>query len=220
MRSCPACRPTAHHRVIDVHVELERIGRAVDAERLHRKRVAFRQQVRAFREIEAFAMPLIDVVGPSLTHLTARLGWTDRVIADLGMTVGMLVDPRTHLPRQHLRAEADAEKRLLLFQRHREPVDLSADELVLVVGALRPTENDRSGVVLERLRQRVVETRATDVERNAAASQREANAPRRRVLLMQNDEDRKAHVRIEANGMPLVVPRKCANVWQRRRTPM
>ena len=38
------------------------------------------------------------------------------------------------------------------------------DEIVLVVGALRAAEDHGAGVVLHRLRQRIVEARAADVE--------------------------------------------------------
>ena len=48
---------------------------------------------------------------------------------------------------KHLRAEADAEERRLLLQRHADPVDLGANEVVLVVGAHRPAEDDDAAVV-------------------------------------------------------------------------
>ena len=80
-----ARRPAAHHRVIDVHMELQRKRRAVHAERLDRERVAFRQKLGALRQIEAFAMPLIDVIRPLLAKLAASGGRTDRIVADLGM---------------------------------------------------------------------------------------------------------------------------------------
>ena len=109
------------------------------------------------------------------------------------MALRMLVDPGAELPRQHLRAEADAEKRLLLLERHAEPVDLAADELVLVVGALRPAEDDGAGVVLQRFGQRIVEARTADVERKPRLAKRIADPAGRRMLLMQDDQDRRAH---------------------------
>ena len=138
--------PAAHRGVGDVHVELQRIGRAAVAEGLHRKRIALGQHHRLVRQVEALAMPLIDVVGPVLADRAAFGGRPDRVIADLGVAVGVLVDPGAEPLRQHLRAEADAEKRLLLLQRHADPVDLAPDDLVVVVGALRPAENDGAAV--------------------------------------------------------------------------
>ena len=126
-------------------MELQRIGGAV-AERLHREHVALGQQLAAARQIEAFAMPLINVVGPGLADREAGRGRPDRVVADLGVAFRMGVDPAAELARQHLRAQADAEKRLVLLQRHRDPVDLAADELFLIVGAHRTAEDDRAGM--------------------------------------------------------------------------
>ena len=193
MRVVAARGPAAHHRVGDVHVELQREGRAAVAEGLHRKGVALRQQGGAARQIEALAMPLIDLVGPVLAERAAGRRRTDRVIADLGMAVRMRIDLGAELARQHLRAEADAEIRLLLLERHLDPVDLAADEIVLVVGALRPAENHGAGMVLQRLGQRLVEARPADVEGEAAAAQRVADPAGRRVLLMQDDQDRQVH---------------------------
>ena len=66
-------------------------------------------------QVEAFAVPLIDVVGPVLADRAAFGGRPDRVVADLGVAVGMLVDPGAEPLGQHLRAKADAEERLLLL---------------------------------------------------------------------------------------------------------
>ncbi len=84
-------------------------------------------------------------------------------------------------------------KGFFLLERHLEPVDLAADERVLVVGALRAAENDGAGVVLQRLGQRIVEARPADVECKPAALESVADAAGRRVLLMQHDQDRQAH---------------------------
>src|SRR4029078_7507435 len=89
------------------------------------------------RQVEALAMPLIDMVRPVLADAAAFGGRADRVIADLGMPVGVLVDPGAQPLGQHLRAKAYAEKRLLLLERDADPVDLALDDLVIVVGALR-----------------------------------------------------------------------------------
>jgi hypothetical protein len=55
----------------------------------------------------------------------------------------------------HLCAQADAEKGLVLPQRHGEPVDLPADEIVGIIGAHRAAEDDRAGVIGKRRRQRI-----------------------------------------------------------------
>ena len=118
--------PAAHHGVGDVHVELQREGRAAIAEGLHRKGVALRQQRSAARQLEALAVPLVDMIGPVLQTARPAGGRADRVVADLGVAMRVRLDLGAELMRQHLRAEADAEIRLLLLQRHPEPVDLAA----------------------------------------------------------------------------------------------
>ena len=117
-------------------------------------------------------------------------GRADRVVADLGALIDVAEHARAERARHHLRAEADAENGLLLRDRHVDPVDLLADELVGVVGALRPAENDRAGVVRHRGRQRIAETRAADVERIAEARERGAGAAGSRMLLVQDQQDR------------------------------
>jgi hypothetical protein len=42
---------------------------------------------------------------------------------------------------EHLRAETNAEIRLLVPQRHADPIDFAADKIFLVVGALRTAED-------------------------------------------------------------------------------
>src|SRR5262245_59775419 len=98
----------------------------------------------------------------------ADIGRPDRVIADLGVAVGMTVDAAAEVMRQHLRAEADTEKRLLLPERNREPVDLAANEIIGIVRAHRAAKIDGAGVVRHALRQRIAEARAAQVERMAA----------------------------------------------------
>ncbi len=168
MRSCP--------RVVHRHIvawvtsgwNCSAIGRVAVAEGLHRKAVALRQQLGAERQVEAFAMPLVDLLRPGIAHRAPGIGRPDRVVADLGMAIRMLVDAAAEMMRQHLGAEADAEKRLLLPERHGEPIDLAADEIVGVVGAHRTAEDDGAGVPLHGLGQRIAEARAADVERIAA----------------------------------------------------
>jgi hypothetical protein len=130
---------------------LQRIGGAAVTEGLHRKRIALRQHRRAGRQIEALAVPLIDVVRPILADGAAFGRRPDRVIADLGMAVGMLVNPGAELFRQQLGAEANAEKRFALLERDVEPVELAADDLVVVIGALRAAEDDGADMLVERL---------------------------------------------------------------------
>src|SRR3954451_6379898 len=104
-------------------------------------------------------MPLVDMRRPVAAQLAAGDRRLDRVVADLGMTVGVLIDPCAEMPGQHLRAEADSEIWLLLLDRDADPFDLALDDLVVVVGALRPAEDHGTGVVFERLGQIVAKTR-------------------------------------------------------------
>ena len=92
------------------------------------------------------------------------------------------------MAREHLRAETDAEIRLLVPQRHADPIDFPADKVLIVVRALRAAENRRTGVLIHRLRQRIAKTRAPNVERVAEFRQRLADAARRGMLLMQNEK--------------------------------
>ena len=195
-----ARRPFMHHGVGDVGVELQRIRGGAVAERLHLEHVAFGEQVRARRQIETLAVPFVDVLRPRIDHGAAGRCRADRVIADLGMAVRMLVDPAAERPRAHLRAEADAEERLLLLERHRDPVDFAADEIVLVVGAHRAAEDHDAGVIGQRRRQRVVETRTAHVERMAELLERAADAAGRGMFLVQDDQDRLAHDRRHVAG--------------------
>ena len=128
----------------------------------------------------------------------------DRVIADFAALVGIGEHRGAQMAGEHLRAEADAEQRLVLAERHGEPVDLAPDPVeVVVVGAHRSAEDDRAGVLGERRRQRLAEARAANVEREAALRQQRADAPRRRVVLVQDDQHFVAPVALKHHAAPL-----------------
>src|SRR5262245_46477280 len=59
--------PATDGGVRHVGMKLQRIAGAV-AERLHREAVALRQEVRAVRQIEPLAMPLIDLLRPGIAQ--------------------------------------------------------------------------------------------------------------------------------------------------------
>ena len=99
-------------------------------------------------------------------------------------------DPRAELHGEHLRAEANSQKRPLLPQRHRNPVDFPADEFIGVVGAHRPAENDRAGMVIQGFRQGIAEARTPDIQPVTERPQRIADPARRRGLLVQDDQHR------------------------------
>src|SRR5215472_2588861 len=180
-------------------MKLQRKGGAVVTEGLHWKRVALRQQFRAERQVEALAMPLIDLLRPGIAHHAADIGRPDRVIADFDVTIGMPVDAAAEMMCQHLGAEADAEKRLLLLQRHGEPIDLAPDEIGGVVRAHGAAEGDGAGMAGHGLGQRIAEARATHVERIAALAQGVTEASWSRRLLMQHDQNRRAHGAVMAS---------------------
>ena len=92
---------------------------------------------------------------------------------------------------QHLGAQANAQKRPLLAQGNFDPVDFAANIVVGIVGAHRAAENDRAGMLIERLRQRVAEPRAPDIEGVTERPQRIADPARCRRLLVENDQDRR-----------------------------
>ncbi|MBB3966901.1 hypothetical protein GGQ67_004594 [Rhizobium metallidurans] len=91
---------------------------------------------------------------------------------------------------QHLRAETDAEQRLLLLQRHVQPADLGLDEIVGIVGAHRAAEDDGAGMVGKRGRQCLPENRAADVKRIALFGEQLADTAGAGALLMQHDQHR------------------------------
>src|SRR4029078_7749952 len=106
-------------------------------------------EIAAARQLESSAMPLIHRVGPSGADAQPRLGRADRVVADLGVALGMRIDAAAPMTRHHLPAKTDAEIRLLVAQRHADPVDLALDEILLVVGALRAAKDHRAGALVQ-----------------------------------------------------------------------
>ncbi len=179
----------------DFRVELDAVSRLAGAEHLHRERVALREQLGAGRQVKAFPVPLVDVAWPRAAHVEAGLRRPDRVVTDLHVTVAVAEHRAAEVPGEHLGAEADAEERLSLPERDGEPVGLAADELVLVVGALGSAENDRAGMVRQGRGQGLAEPRAADVEGEAASDQGVTEPAGSRVLLVENDEDRRGHRR-------------------------
>src|SRR5262249_13800750 len=100
---------------------------------------------------------------------------------------------------QHLAAETDAEKGLLLLERHRDPFDLAPYELLRIVGARRAAENDRTGVIRHRVGQRIAKAWVADVEGIAALGQRTTEPSGRGAVAVQNRQDRLAGRRHHAN---------------------
>jgi hypothetical protein len=136
----------------------------VEAERLERKLAALGQQFAARGQGEAFAVPMIDAIRPRAAQRVTGGGRPNRIIADLRATLRMRRHRAAEMPGQHLRAEADSEKRPLLRQRHRNPVDLAPDVIVRIVGAHRAAEDHRACMIGKRARQLIAKARAANVK--------------------------------------------------------
>ncbi len=173
-------------------MELQREG-AAGADRLHLERVAFGEELGARRQVETLAVPLIDAFRPGFDDGKPGRGRPDRVIADLGAAVRMAKDFAAELPRAHLRAETDAEKRLGLLERHADPIDLAAYEIVIVVGAHRAAEDNGGRMLRHGRRQRIAEPRPAHIEEVSQRSQRIADAAGCGMLLVQNNQDLLLH---------------------------
>ena len=137
-------------------------------------------------------MPLIDAFRPGLDDRGSGGGRPHRVIADLGMAARVAKHFAAKKFGADLRAETDAEERLVVAQRHADPFDFAADVIVAVIGAHRAAENDRGRMLGHGHRQRIAEARPAELLQSVA------EAAGRRVLLVQNDQDRMLHEPIKA----------------------
>jgi hypothetical protein len=93
------------------------------------------------------------------------------------------------MTRQHLRAETNAEKRLTGRKRFADPIDFDADPIFLVIGAHRAAKDYRRVVTVHIFGERIAETRPADVEPVTVFHQQPADPSRRRMFLMQNDQN-------------------------------
>ena len=155
--------PAMHHRVGDVGMKLQ-AERMLETERLHREVASLGQQFSAQRKFKSFAVPMVDVSRPVRADLDPRRCRADRVISDLRTALRVRRDPRAELSGEHLRAQANSEKRTLFPQRHGNPVDLLANEVLRIVGAHRSAENDRAGMAVQRFRKGIAKPRTPDVK--------------------------------------------------------
>ncbi len=146
-------RPAAHHGVGDFGVKLDAVGGAPVTKRLYLESFAFGEQFGARRQVEAFSMPLIDDLRPSLHHGSPSWRDPDRVITDLCLTFRMNCHSCAKVAGQHLGAETNPKKRLALAKRHLDPFDLRANIAFRIVDAHRTTEDDRSCVGRQCVRQ-------------------------------------------------------------------
>ena len=179
MRAVSARGPAAHHRVRHLSMKLDREGGAGSGTPASGI-IALGEQLDAARQVEALAMPLIDVGRPVRADRAARRGRADRVIADLawpercGATLRRDASPAS-ARRGRCRGTAAA------LQRHPDPVDLAPDVVVrdhwrFAARRRSPRPHARPG-----LRQRIAERGPADVERMAERAQRVADTAGRRL---------------------------------------
>ena len=111
-----AHRPAAHHLIGHFGVELQRQSLVAIAIGLGGEIVAARgDQLRAVRQIEPVAMPLIDLSRKRRGAKLVRAGFRrQRKIADLAAPVGKAENPCAERFGEHLRAKANAEQGLVL----------------------------------------------------------------------------------------------------------
>ena len=105
----------------------------------------------------------------------------------------MGADRSAQLFRQHLGAQADAEERLFLFQRHADPVDFAGDPVVAVIGAHRPAEQHGASMILHCGGKILAQARLADIEPVALFHQHVADAAGSRSFGMQYDENVLGH---------------------------
>ena len=123
-----------------------------------------------------------------------RSGRGDRVVADLDAAFGMRKHGLAEMAGEHLRTEADAQKRRILLQRDTDPVDLRLDVVVRIVGAHGAAEDDGAGVMGHRVRESIAEARTPNVKAAALCAKQAADATRGRVLLVEDNKNRAGRV--------------------------
>ena len=123
-------------------------------------------------------------------QLAALFRGAKRVPADLDQPFAMTFDMTAEMIDQHLRAETDAEQRLALLERHRQPVRLAPHELlVMVVRAHWPAKNHHASVMGERFGKLVAKRRPAYVEIVTRFDQHMPDTAGTGRLLMQDDQD-------------------------------
>src|SRR5437667_5189131 len=171
--------PAMHHRVGHVGMKLEAEA-MIQPKGFDREVAALRQQFGTGGKFKSFMVPMVDMIRPVRTDLEPCRGRPDRIISDLGPALRMRRNPGAELRSEHLGAQANSQKRPLLPERDRDPVDLPADEIIRIVDAHRAAENDGAGMAIQRLRKGIAKTRASDVQSVSERTQRIADAARRR----------------------------------------
>ena len=90
-------------------MKLQSVGAGAIAESLSLEILARGEQNRPAWQLEAFAMPLIDVIGErAVADIMAIGSRPDRIIADFDLAFGMGIDAMAEVAGEHLGAETDA----------------------------------------------------------------------------------------------------------------
>ena len=185
--------PAMHHRVSHVGMKLEAEA-MIQSKRFHREVAALRQQFGAHGKFKSLVVPMVDMIRPVRTDLEPCRGGADRIISDLRAALRMRRNAGAELHGEHLGAQANSQKRPLLPERDRDPLDLLANEIIRIVGAHRAAENDGAGMAIQRLRKGIAKTRASDIQFVSERPQRVADAARRRRFLVQDDQHRQQRI--------------------------
>ena len=99
------------------------------------------------RKLKSLAVPVIDMIRPVRADRRPGGGRADRVISDLRAAFRMRRDLGAELLGEHLRAQANSQKRPLLPQRHAIQSISRRTIIVGIVGAHRAAENHCAGMV-------------------------------------------------------------------------
>ena len=148
------------------------------------------QPHRTCRQAEAFAMPLVKML-LRREYIGAVRRRSHLAIADPDQPVGARHDGSAEYAGDHPRAEVDTQYRLAGAERHRQPVELDTDALVLAidVGAHRPTEAGHTGMRVEGLWQGIANIRAANIEVEAALFQQSADSMGLRGRLVDDQQE-------------------------------
>src|SRR5690606_40008812 len=153
-----AAAPPVDHGISNLWVKLHPDGRiAVDYRLVLKGAVRCRKHGCSVGALKPLTMPMVDACRP-IPETACGGRWTDRIIADFHALFGVLINAGTQISRQHLRAEANPEKWLILLECNANPFRFDLAVIVGIVGAHRSAENDRAGMILQCIGQRLAET--------------------------------------------------------------
>ena len=162
-------------------------------------------------KFKSLAVPVIDMIRPVRADRQPRRRGTDRVISDLRAAFRMRRDPRAELHGEHLRAQANSQKRPLLpsgtaiqsISRRTK----SSGSLALI-GPPKMTAPAWPSSVSGK---RIAKARTPDIQPVSERPQRIADAARRRGFLVQDDQHRQQRL-AATGGAPAEEAQACVGV--------